>query len=51
MVCIQVFDERGLIQVERRGAGRLRIGLCPVEGKVDLEQSALLRRLRQLNRP
>jgi single-stranded-DNA-specific exonuclease len=51
MVCIHVFDERGLIRVERRSAGRLRIGLCPVEGKVDLEQSALLRRLRQLNRP
>jgi single-stranded-DNA-specific exonuclease len=51
MVCIHVFDERGLIRVERQSAGRLRIGLCPVEGKVDLEQSALLRRLRQLNRP
>ena len=48
MVCIQVFDERGLIRVEQQTAGRLRIGLCRVEGKVDLEQSELLRRLRQL---
>ena len=48
MVCIQVFDERGLIRVERQTAGRLRIGLCPVEGKVDLEQSELMRRLRRL---
>lgn len=44
MVCIQVFDERGLIRVEQQTAGRLRIGLCRVEGKVDLEQSELLRR-------
>lgn len=48
MVCIQVFDERGLIRVEQQNAGRLRIGLCRVEGKVDLEQSELLRRLRRL---
>ncbi len=48
MVCIHVFDERGLIQVERQTAGRLRIGLRPVNRKVDLEESELLRRLRRL---
>ena len=48
MVCIHVFDERGLIQVEPQTAGRLRIGLCPVDRKVDLEESELLRRLRRL---
>ena len=47
MVCIHVFDERGLIRVERQTAGRLRIDLREVEGKVDLEQSELLRRLRR----
>ncbi|MGM9607923.1 MAG: single-stranded-DNA-specific exonuclease RecJ [Oscillospiraceae bacterium] len=48
MVCIRVFDERGLIQVEHQTAGRLRIGLCRVDSKVDLEESELLRRLRRL---
>ena len=49
MVCIHVFDERGLIRVERQTAERLRIDLREVEGKVDLEQSELLRRLRRLS--
>ena len=48
MVCIQVFDERGLIRVEHQNTGRLRIGLCQIDGKVDLEQSELMRRLRRL---
>ncbi len=48
MVCIQVFDERGLIRVESQSTGRMRIDLCQVERKVDLEESALMRRLRQL---
>ena len=51
MVCIQVFDERGLIRVQSRSAGRLRIDLCPVENKVDLEESELMRRLRRLTQP
>ena len=51
MVCIQVFGERGLIRVEQAHSGRLRIDLCQVEGKVDLEQSDLLRRLRRLTQP
>ena len=48
MVCIRVFDERGLIRVEHQTTGRLRIGLCRVDSKVDLEESELLRRLRRL---
>ena len=48
MVCIRVFDERGLIQVEQKTAGHLRIDLRPVTEKVDLEQSYLMRRLRRL---
>ena len=48
MVCIHVFDERGLIRVEHRAAGRLHIDLCHVDAKVDLEASHLMRRLRQL---
>lgn len=51
MVCIQIFDERGLIRVEQQAAGRLRIALRRVDGKVDLEESELLRRLRRLTQP
>ena len=51
MVCIQVFDERGLIRVESHSAGRMRINLRPVETKVDLEESELMRRLRRLTQP
>jgi len=51
MVCIQVFDERGLIRVESQSAGRMRIDLCHVETKVDLEESELMRRLRRLTQP
>ena len=47
LVCLEVFDERGLISLEQH-AGCLRISLQKVEGKVDLEQSAILQRLRQL---
>ncbi len=48
MVCLRVFDERGLIKVEQQSTGRLRIALCPINGKVDLEQSGILQRLRRL---
>ncbi len=51
MVCLQVFDERGLIRMEQQTAGRLRIAMRHVEGKVDLEESELLRRLRRLTQP
>ena len=47
MVCLEVLDERGLIRVERM-TDHLQISAVPVEGKVDLEQSALLRKLRKL---
>ena len=51
MVCIQVFDERGLIRMESHSTGRVRIDLCPAETKVDLEESELMRRLRRLTQP
>ena len=47
MVCLEVMDERGLIQVEQ-STDHLRIDLCRVEGKVDLEESSLMKRLRHL---
>ena len=48
MVCLEVLDEHGLIQVER-STDHLRIDLCQVEGKVDLEDSVLMKRLRRLS--
>ena len=47
MVCLEVFDERGLISLSTR-TDHLQISLRPVEGKVDLEQSDIMRRLRRL---
>ena len=47
LVCLEVFDERGLISLEQR-ADCVHIAFRQVEGKVDLEQSAILRRLRRL---
>ena len=48
MVCLEVLDEHGLIRVEQ-STDHLRIDLCQVEGKVDLEDSALMKRLRRLS--
>ena len=48
MVCLEVLDEHGLIRVEQ-STDHLRIDLCEVEGKVDLEDSALMKRLRRLS--
>ena len=48
MVCLEVLDEHGLIRVER-STDHLRIDLCEVEGKVDLEDSVLMKRLRRLS--
>ena len=48
MVCLEVLVEHGLIRVER-STDHLRIDLCEVEGKVDLEDSALMKRLRRLS--
>ncbi len=47
MVCLEVFDERGLIRM-RRTTDHLQIDLNTVEGKVDLEASHIMRRLREL---
>ena len=47
MVCLDVFDERGLITL-RSSTGRLHISLNHVEGKVDLNSSPILRQLRTL---
>ena len=47
MVCLQVFDERGLIHVEHT-TDHLSISLLQREGKVDQEQSYILQNLRKL---
>ena len=48
LVCLEVFDERGLIQL-RRTTDHLHIALRSVEGKVDLDESWILRRLRGMS--
>ncbi|WP_297214262.1 single-stranded-DNA-specific exonuclease RecJ [uncultured Flavonifractor sp.] len=47
LVCLEVFDERGLIRLEHT-TDHLHIALRAVEGKVDLEDSWILRRLREM---
>ena len=47
LVCLDVMHERGLITLYRQ-ADLLRISINPVQDKVDLEDSPILRRLRQL---
>ena len=47
MVCLDVMCERGLITLEERG-DKLRIAIIPTQGKVDLEESCITRRLRQM---
>ena len=47
LVCLEVFDERGLIRMERT-TDHLHIALRPVEGKVDLDDSSILRALRRI---
>ena len=47
MVCLEVFHERGLISLCTQ-TDHLRIDLRPVEGKVDLDDSHIMRRLRAL---
>lgn len=46
MICLEVFHERGLVQLEQ-ASGQLRIGLNAANDKVDLEESYILRRLRE----
>ena len=48
LVCLEVFDERGLIQLKHT-TDHLHIALRAVEGKVDLEDSWILRRLRGMS--
>ena len=47
MLCLEVLEERGLIGLNRR-TGRIQITLCQVKNKVDLEASAIIRRLRAI---
>ena len=49
LLCLEVLEERGLIRLGRN-AGRLQITLNRLEGKVDLDASLLLRRLRDVLR-
>ena len=50
LVCLEVFDERGLIRLERT-TDHLQIGLTAVDGKVDLEQSVIMRKLLSILEP
>ncbi len=46
MVCLEVFSERGLIEL-RRDAGRFQVSINETSEKVNLEQSFILRSLRR----
>ena len=45
-IMLDVFAERGLITLSRDGLNDADVSLCAVEGKVNLEESALLMRLK-----
>ena len=47
MLCLEVLEERGLIDLNRR-TDRIQITLRRVEQKVDLEASEIIRRLRKI---
>lgn len=47
MLCLEVLEERGLIDLNRR-TDRIQITLRHVEHKVDLEASEIIRRLRRI---
>ncbi len=47
MLCLEVLEERGLINVNRR-TDRIQITLRQVEHKVDLEASDIIRKLRAI---
>ena len=47
MLCLEVLEERGLINLSRC-TGRIQITLRHVEHKVDLEASEIIRRLRAI---
>ena len=46
LVCLEVMEERGLISLERQ-SGRVQITLHRLEHKVDLNASAILKKLRE----
>ena len=46
-IMLDVFAERGLITLVREGLNDAEISLCAVEGKVNLEESPVLMRLKQ----
>ncbi len=48
LVCLEVFDERGLIRLEHT-TDHLHIALRTVEGKVNLDESWIMRRLRGMS--
>ena len=48
LVCLEVFDERGLIRLEHT-TDHLHIALQSVEGKVNLDDSWIMRRLRGMS--
>ena len=50
MLCLEVMEERGLIQLNRR-TDRLQITLRHVEQKVNLDESEILKRLHQVLNP
>ena len=47
LVCLEVMHERGLISLECRN-DRYRVAINPEQGKVNLEDSGIMRRLRQM---
>ena len=47
MVCLAVMNERGLIDVEYR-SDHVRVAVRSVDGKVDLEESYIMRKLRRM---
>lgn len=46
-VCLEVFHDRGLVRMERT-ADHLRLRIQEKEGKVDLEQAQIMKRLRRM---
>ena len=47
LVCLEVFDERGLIRLEHT-TDHLHIALRSVDGKVNLDDSCIMRKLRHI---
>ncbi len=47
MICLDAMDERGLIAL-RTKTDHLQIRILPTSGKVDLEESCIMKELRKL---